>query len=304
MVPSHDDNHFLSRLEYLADIFQQLNKVLISNYKEVQVQPSISLMPQRNREKTSKSWKRKRKAQAGNFACSRILPRRLVMKLMLMSHRKLFITLEGFVRNLCCTFQKSSNQTWIWWKIVLLFQSRMLRIAWKMNLSTFRTSLRPNMCSKLVKFVIFGWRCLTTIQMFEKKLSDSYFSLPAHIYVNLYSLPFCTWKQNIETDSTSRQKIISDALFPQCSQEFTILSKTSHNSKNCTEVNLAVCFALLMLKLNKIWCIIVKHKFCLLVFVPKWRQSSVFYCSVMMGHDGLLRATSGPQHSKGWEPLL
>ena len=27
MVPSHDYNHFISRLEYLADIFQQLNKV-------------------------------------------------------------------------------------------------------------------------------------------------------------------------------------------------------------------------------------------------------------------------------------
>jgi len=26
MVPSHDNNHFISRLEYLADIFQQLNK--------------------------------------------------------------------------------------------------------------------------------------------------------------------------------------------------------------------------------------------------------------------------------------
>jgi len=27
MVPSHDNNHFISRLDYLADIFQQLNKV-------------------------------------------------------------------------------------------------------------------------------------------------------------------------------------------------------------------------------------------------------------------------------------
>jgi len=180
----------------------------------------------------------------------------------------------------------------------------MLLIAWKMNLSAFGTSLGPNTSSKLVKCEIFGWRCLTIIQMFKKKLSDSYFSSPVHIYVNLYSLPFCTWKQNIETDSTLRQKTISDALFPQRSQEFTILSKTLHNSKNRTEVNLAVCFALLMLKLNKIWCIIVKHKFCLLVFVSKWRQSSVFYCFVMMGHDVLLRATSGPRHIKGWEPLV
>jgi len=88
--------------------------------------------------------------------------------------------------------------------------------------------------------------------MFEKKLSDSYFSSSGHIYVNLYSLPFCTRKQNIETDSTLRQKTISDALIPQRSQEFTILSKTSRKNKNRNEVNLAVCFALLMLKLNKI----------------------------------------------------
>ena len=179
----------------------------------------------------------------------------------------------------------------------------MLRIAWKMNSSTFGTSLGPNTCSKLIKFVIFGWRCLTIIQIFWNKLSDSYFSSPAHIYVNLYSLPFCTWKQNIETDSTLRQKTISDALFPQRSQEFTVLSKTSPKSKNRTEVNLEVCFGLLMLTLNKIWCIIAKHKFCLLVFVSKWRQGSVFYCTVMVGHDVLLRATSGPQHKKGWEPL-
>jgi len=139
--------------------------------------------------------------------------------------------------------------------------------------------------------------------MFEKKLSDSNFSSLAHIYVNLYSLTFCTWKQNLETDSTLRQKTISDALFPQSSQEFTILSKTPHKSKNRTEVYLAVCFALLMLIWNIIWCIIVKQIFCLLIFVPKWRQSSVFYCSVMVGHDVLLKATSGPRHKKGWEPL-
>jgi len=159
------------------------------------------------------------------------------------------------------------------------------------------------MCSKLIKFVSFGWRCLAIIQMFEKKLSHSYFSSPTHMYVNLYSLPFCTWKQNVETDSTLRQKTISDALFPQRSQEFTILSKTSHKSKNRTEVYLAVCFVLLMLKLNIIWCIIVKHIFCLPIFVPKWRQSSVFYCSGMVSHDVLLKATSGPRHKKGWELL-
>ena len=27
MVTSHDNNHFISRLEYLANIFQQLNKI-------------------------------------------------------------------------------------------------------------------------------------------------------------------------------------------------------------------------------------------------------------------------------------
>ena len=83
------------------------------------------------------------------------------MERMLIQHRKLFNTLEGFVRNLCCNFPKSSNQTWIWWKIVLLFQSRMLRIAWKMNSSTFGTTLGPNTCSKLIKFVILAegvWR--------------------------------------------------------------------------------------------------------------------------------------------------
>ena len=179
----------------------------------------------------------------------------------------------------------------------------MLRIAWKMNSSTFGTSLGQYMCSKLIKFVIFGWSCLTIIQMFEKKLSHSYCSFPAHIYVNLYSLPFCTWKQNVETDSTLRQNAILDALFPQRSQELTILSKTSHKSKNRTEVYLAVCFVLLMLKLNITWCIIVKRIFCLLIFVPKWRQSSVFYCPVMVSHDVLLRATSGPRHEKGWETL-
>ena len=75
-----------------------------------------------------------------------------------------------------------------------------------------------------MKCVNFGWRCLTIIQKFEKKLSDSSVSSPAHIYVNLDSLPFCTWKQNIETDSTLRQNAILDALFPQRSQELTILS--------------------------------------------------------------------------------
>ena len=87
------------------------------------------------------------------------------------------------------------------------------------------------------------------------------------------------------------------------SQEFTILSKTSHKNKNRTEVYLAVCFALLLIILNIIWCIIVKHIFGLLIFVPKWRQSSVFYCSVMIGHDVLLKATSAPRHKTGSEPL-
>jgi len=90
------------------------------------------------------------------------------------------------------------------------------------------------------------------IQLLEKKLSNSHFSSPAHIYVNLDFLPFYMGKQNIETDPTVPQNTILDALFPQRSQEFTILSKTSHKSKNHSEAYLAVCFVLLMLNLNKI----------------------------------------------------
>jgi len=52
-----------------------------------------------------------------------------------------------------------------------------------------------------------------TICGFWLKLSDSYSvcwkrspqkvaSLPQYIFMNLDSLPFCTWKQKIETDST------------------------------------------------------------------------------------------------------
>jgi len=37
--------------------------------------------------------------------------------------------------------------------------------------------------------------------MLEKKLSKSYFFPPAHVCANEESLPFCTWKQKIETDS-------------------------------------------------------------------------------------------------------
>jgi len=73
------------------------------------------------------------------------------------------------------------------------------------------------------------------IQMLEKKLSTSWFSSPAHIYVNLDFLPYCTWKENIETDSTLLQETILDTLFPQSSQEFPILSKTTHNCKNHSE---------------------------------------------------------------------
>jgi len=63
MVPSHDNNHSVSRLECLADIFNNSIQ-LIWNYKEVEGQSSISLMPQRICEKLD-HWKRK--AQAGNF---------------------------------------------------------------------------------------------------------------------------------------------------------------------------------------------------------------------------------------------
>jgi len=46
------------------------------------------------------------------------------------------------------------------------------------------------------------------VQMLENNFSKSYFSSPAHIYVNLDSLPFCTWKQNIEGGSSLLQKTI------------------------------------------------------------------------------------------------
>jgi len=74
------------------------------------------------------------------------------------------------------------------------------------------------------------------IQMFEKKLSDGYFSSPAHIYENLDSLPFCTWKENIETDLTLRQKMILDAVFPQRSQ------KSQSCRKRHTRAKLALKF--------------------------------------------------------------
>ena len=51
MVSSHDNNHFISRLACLADILQQLNK-LIWNYKEGEGQSTISMTSQRIREKT------------------------------------------------------------------------------------------------------------------------------------------------------------------------------------------------------------------------------------------------------------
>ena len=78
-------------------------------------------------------------------------------------------------------------------------------------------------------------------------------------------------RENKKSKSTLLQKTALDALFPQHSQELAIWSKTSHKSKNHTEVYLAICLLLLMLKLNKIRCFIVKPTFCLLIFVPKWR---------------------------------
>jgi len=54
MVSSHDNHRFISRLEYLADIFQQLNKVnlkLQSRGRTV-VDFTDTSVPQRIREKT------------------------------------------------------------------------------------------------------------------------------------------------------------------------------------------------------------------------------------------------------------
>jgi len=33
-------------------------------------------------------------------------------------------------------------------------------------------------------------------------------------------------------------------------------------------------------------------------------ESRFFYCSVVVGHGVLLKATSGPRHKKGWEALV
>jgi len=63
MVSSHDNNHFISRLACLADILQQLNK-LIWNYKEGEGQSSISMTSQRIREKT---WKLEAKSSSRKF---------------------------------------------------------------------------------------------------------------------------------------------------------------------------------------------------------------------------------------------
>ena len=81
-----------------------------------------------------------------------------------------------------------------------------------MNLSTFGTSRGQNTCSKLIKFVILGWWCLTIVQMLGKKLSDSYF--PSTYLCESEFCTFRTCKENIKTDSTLRQKTILDALFP------------------------------------------------------------------------------------------
>jgi len=94
---------------------------------------------------------------------------------------------------------------------------------------------------------------------------------PSTYFCDLDSLSFCTWKKKIEIYSTLLQKTALDALFPQPNQDLKTWSKTSHKSKNHTEVYLAICSLLLMLKLNKIRCFIVKHILCLLIFVTKWK---------------------------------
>jgi len=33
-------------------------------------------------------------------------------------------------------------------------------------------------------------------------------------------------------------------------------------------------------------------------------ESRFFYCIVMVGHNVLLKVTSGPRHEKGWKPLF
>jgi len=66
---------------------------------------------------------------------------------------------------------------------------------------------------------------------------------------------------HVKKKSKPTVQAILNALFPQRSQELTIWSKTSHNSKIHTKVYLVVCLMLLMLKVNEIRCTVVNQCF-------------------------------------------
>ena len=68
-------------------------------------------------------------------------------------------TLEGFVRNLCCTFSKLSKQLGFGEKY--FYCSSRGYCSMHARWSSFKTILGPRTFSKLVQFAIFGCKCLT-----------------------------------------------------------------------------------------------------------------------------------------------
>jgi len=150
MVSSLENNHIIFRLTYLADIFQQLNEVTLKLQERGRTIVDFIDILSTFVEKLDNG---KRKVQAGNFAMFEIVPQRLVIKCMLIWHRKLFNTTREYI---VLYFPEIIKANWIWRKIFLLFQLRMVQIAWKINSSTFETILGPNTCWKLKQFVIFA----------------------------------------------------------------------------------------------------------------------------------------------------
>jgi len=98
---------------------------------------------------------------------SRFLPRRLVMKWMLIWHRKLFNTLGGVVRILCCTFPKSSKQHGFGEKSFCCScrECFSMHTRW----SCFQTILGQNTFSKLKQFAIFGCNNMGAGRIFSRE---------------------------------------------------------------------------------------------------------------------------------------
>ena len=98
-----------------------------------------------------------------------------------------------------------------------------------------------------------------TYQMLEKKLSKSYFSSPAHMWIWILCL---SARQNKASKSTRLYSIRRSWMRSlQNAAKNSHWSKTSHKSKNHTEVYITVFFVLLRLKLNKIRWIMAKDIF-------------------------------------------